>query len=281
MLLILEYWEMEINQKVWEVNGAFFLMKYTITKSFLEPFSTIIDAKYIFNRLKKRKVTKVKKNEKSEGEAERRLEPETKDYIPRKAYSRMTSKPEVSLEVKYSKAITIMAIDTLTSSATNLSPFVSLFFLVFQYLADMNFYTRRYEDREGRKNFIINQNMIKALEFFPKFVILGVFTDYLDEFELINYDSSLSYVIDFVFIVLMFIPFSKFSDWIYDRFYKEGLRENQEASSTRRRIKRVSGTRTSDPQQRKEKIRYHDVFDAGDYGYEMQKTLIQKSTFKG
>ena len=90
-------------------------------------------------------------------------------------------------------------------------------------------------------------------------------------------------MVDVVFFVLMFVPFSNFSDMIFKKFYTEkGKLSPMEKNTRKSRLTQSSNSKESGSKSMREKenqdyIKYHDVFALDGFGYEKKNNLIENN----
>ena len=191
----------------YKINFVFYILKFTFVKGFFEPFSTAIDLRYFWWKIKsKRALSSLKKNSKKVENKYR--------FYPKNVLKRIIDRPELTLDKRYRNFFTILILDTLNSSL-NVTPFISISFLILQYIADKLFSTKRYKD-PNLEGFLKNKNMIEALQIIPKLSMLNEVFSCLNSGVQIPKNFFWYICLSAIFFsVLMLTPFSSIAEIFY------------------------------------------------------------------
>ena len=207
------------------------LMKYTLVKCVLEPFQSVVDFSYFYHIFKARRVLRklelARNQDKIEGGGggvnqkggPKKRSRSVYEFMPSSVISRITSKPELSLEDKYSILITILLMDFNLFELTLFSPFVSIIFMILQYIADRRLLVKRYKISQQAAG-VESINAVRLLAIFPKFLVFFICVKYLDgTSSKFNYGSIYRYALDLAFIPFLFLPFDWVAKLVYNRWF--------------------------------------------------------------
>ena len=198
-----------------QIDLISFVLKFTMVKSIFDPLATILDTNYINKRFKQYSAKKYKRD-KNKGEKNKKSNIYT--FYPKSAFRRVLGKPEATLDIKYSKVMTVLIIDTFNHELIS-PPFVSIFFLILQYTTDKLFYMKRYQDSSSY-GLQKTKTMINSLQKIPKMLILShIFAYPFLAFKKDYSDYSLLYAIDVCLLALIFVPFESLSNFVLRRFF--------------------------------------------------------------
>ena len=131
----------------------------------------------------------------------------------------MIDKPQPTLEIKYSKVLTVLIIDVVNYQLMS-PPLVSIFLLILQYTTDKLFYTKRYSDSSSL-GVQEAKSMINSLQVVPKLLIFTFIGNYLRPFDFRENFSHYGFiwVTEMSLLVLIFVPFGSLSGFILKRFF--------------------------------------------------------------
>ena len=206
-------------------------MKYTLVKCILEPFLSVVDLAYFYKIFKGKKILRkltLAKEDKKFDESERECENKSKrnlgscyyEFLPSSVIRRMTIKPELCLEKKYSKLISVLLIDYMVfyMTYTFLSPFISITFMIFQYLTDTWLLVKRFSKSDPGCG-VLSRNAVLLLGMFPKIYIANSLVLYLISFKNFEFWSFWMYLTDFFLSLTLFLPFPWLSKVVYNRWF--------------------------------------------------------------
>ena len=222
VIFVIEVFKSNFISNIYSEDEYYGLIKFTVTKSVIEPFFTIIDKTYISKAIKiaraKRKLRK----------AEETTAKTKYSFYTEESIKRVLEKPQMCLSLKYSKIFTVIIIDTLNTGGYFLTPLVSIFYLILQYIADKLFYAKRYRD-PNPDGVLVNKNMIEALQILPK-IFCFMNRSYLLSKKIKISPTILMLVVDGLMILSIFIPFEPFSEFCFRRIIARRQRRRVECS---------------------------------------------------
>ena len=223
LILVVVLTSIFISEQYEEANFIIYTLKFTFVKSFIDPIATVGDLSYLISVYKSRQATRSlsKKGEKSEDKKFTKY-----DFYPKSALEKMVQKPRHILDKKYSRVFTVLIIDTLNSKFLS-SPYISIFYLIFQYCVDKLFYSKRYtEDPSGP---LTNKSMVHALQIIPKLVMVNEINFVLDRhIQLPSSYTLYAWAIYLIFFVMFFVPFESIAEAIYQRLLLRKERREKE-----------------------------------------------------
>ena len=207
-------------------------IKYTLVKCVLEPVLSVVDFSYFYKIFKGKKVKKKlklagKEKERATkgGEVDRKGRRKKRsasiyEFMPPSVIDRITEKPELCLEKKYSKLISILLIDYIAVEVTLFSPFLSIIFMILQYLADRWLLLKRFKISEAGAG-LVSRNAVRLLVVFPKIYIFQIFFNYLDgTISQYDFGSIFRYALDLAFVPFLFLPFPWVAEVVYNRWFR-------------------------------------------------------------
>ena len=222
VILMIEMYKSNFISNLYSQDEYYGLIKFTVTKSVIEPFFTMIDKTYIFKAINtaraKRKLRK----------AEETTAKTKYSFYTKKSIKRVLEKPQMCLSLKYSKIFTVIIVDTLNIGSYYLTPLVSIFYLILQYIADKLFYAKRYRD-PNPDGVLVNKTMIEALQILPK-IFCFMSRSYLLNNKVKISPTTFMLAVDGLMILLIFIPFEPLSEFLFRRIVARRQRRRLKSS---------------------------------------------------
>ena len=212
-----------LGKKYLHVNFVYFFMKFPFVRSLIDPVSTIFDRQNLARIFKQRQASQKPPKKDSKVKNVNKYK-----FYPKTALDRIVEKPKALLELKYSRVLVILIMNMLIQDFI-FPPFISIFFLILQFVVDKYFYANRYRDPHPR-GVVLNRTMIYALQILPKLFILEQISNYSSWVKEPFSKSSWLFWVDFALVGLVFVPFQWIGDMVFRGFFNKSKKNRGDST---------------------------------------------------